>query len=353
MDSLVEKLQTFTREDELAEVDVDNLTPNHVIAAVRDQIYGRLDYTPSKKYALVRYTNVEKRYIETTSLISAIKFNYHELERYNPVDMSEDELRDFKEKAKRFLDSAYQFHPDYHVTSLEKMSNKSGDGDDPVISNAPVNVFYNFASFCNAKKEEHGKLAEQYFGLSRYLDLALNILEVFDTEDQVIKFLKTHREQLIKLGLDAGTVELNQWVNLQEATKCSTAGLDDNNPIKAILEQLEKDRQLGEAIVDKRVEKLKVVEAKKVGPMDPTAKAKAKSVFAIETKDREYTDLAAKEIDPFLPKEGTQIARQITIPAEQKIPLPQGVVEVPIHTFDTNNNIYKQDKIYSDFREDD
>jgi len=235
------------------------------VVAKKITLYGNISYTPKNNYTCCSITNLRESYIKRLLTVSLVGYIYRSLEEYNGV-VDKTEIH-------KFLNSIFEFNPDYHVkkssnkSSTEKNDKKNDDkkSDDKSddknnnitdvsrYQNIPADTFYRLDNYMAINYEYFREIVQNVYYEQADFDYIINIYESFDNEDDAKKFVSKYQDQFIH---DVYTIKNNNWTFLGpfKNNREKVDFYNDNTThLKSILEQVESDQKLGKELMKKRV----------------------------------------------------------------------------------------------------
>ena len=296
-------------------------------------VYGKVDFVPKNDYCCLSITNLRDEYLKHMSMLSLCGFVYKMLDEYQAVEDDE------KKPIKDFLDSLFEFNPDYHAKK----------SDDPC--NVPLDTLHRWKNYEDVNYEKYRELTENVYKYRADLDYVVNVYDCFETLEDAKNFQKLHQDQFIH---DVVTVKNNNWVYMG-SFKENREKVDFYNKNTEILEEIltrvESDKKVGSELLKKRMVNTKRRNIRKYGkPSD-----KIESVFnaAVKDADKLIDEKSAQDLckvdDPYLPRGwdpkppetmGEMLVR------DQGEQCPENAVQVDTWINDGGN--LRHDKIYSE-----
>jgi len=251
------------------------------VVAKKITLYGNISYTPKNNYTCCSITNLRESYIKRLLTVSLVGYIYRSLEEYNGVAD--------KTEIHKFLNSIFEFNPDYHVKKASNRSSTEQSGDkqsgdkqsgdkqsndkqssdkqssdkqsDLVIDNTtllhcqniPADTFYRLDNYMAINYEFFREIVQNAYYERADFDYIINIYESFDNEEDAKKFVNKYQDQFIH---DVYTIKNNNWTFLGPFKKNREKVdfyNDNTTHLKSILEQVESDQKLGKELMKKRV----------------------------------------------------------------------------------------------------
>jgi len=301
-------------------------------------IYGKVDFTAKNNYCCFSITNLKDEYLKQMSMLSLVGFVYKMLEEYQAVE------DDAKKPIKDFLDSLFEFNPDWHVR-------KASDVEDDE-NKVPVDTFHKWKHYEEVNYDKYRKLTEQLYHIKANMDYVIDVYDCFETLEDAKNFQKLHQDQFIH---DVYTVKTNSWVFLANWSQ-NKEKVDFYNKntemLEQILQQVEKDQRVGNEILKKRMTTTKRANVRKYGPNH----AKIESAFnkALDESEKLIDEESAKDLNkidnPYLPRDWDDLPKaatlgEVLVRDTDTSECPKDAVEVDVWVNDGNN--LKHDKIYS------
>lgn len=248
--------------DELIKTCINN--PEHINSLNDEQVehitkkitlYGSLTYTPKQEYSCCSITNLRETYIKRLLMVSIIGYINRALDEYNGVSD--------KTEIKNFLNSIFEFNPDYHVkksNEKKKQVDTNTDCVKPVnlsypecLKHIPADTFYRVEKYMDVNYEFMRSIVESVYCEKSDFDYIINIYDTFSTQNEASTFIKKYQDQFIH---DVHTIKNNNWTFLgpfkQNRDKIDFYN-DNTEQLQAILEQVESDQKLGKELMKKRV----------------------------------------------------------------------------------------------------
>jgi hypothetical protein len=251
-----------TELDELINTCLKN--PEHINSLNVEQIdkiakkitlYGSISYTPTNEFTCCSITNLRESYIKRLLMVSMIGYIHRSLDEYNGVSD--------KTQIYDFLNSIFEFNPDFHV---KKSSSKKKDVDNNTLDsinneqtntsklqNIPADTFYRIDNYMAVNYEYLRSIVEDVYFERPDFDYIINIYDSFSNENDAKTFVNKFQDQFIH---DVHTIKNNNWTFLGpfKNNREKVDFYNDNTThLKSILEQVESDQKLGKELMKKRV----------------------------------------------------------------------------------------------------
>jgi hypothetical protein len=306
-------------------------------------IYGKVDFVPKNNYCCLSITNLKDDYLKKMSMLSLVGFVYKMLDEYQAVEEEE------KKPIKEFLDSLFEFNPDWHVrkeSTSELAENK-----------VPADTFHRWRHYEEVNYDKYRKLTEEIYLIKANMDYVIDVYDCFETIEDAKSFQKMYQDQFIH---DVITVKMNAWVFLASwaENKEKVDFFNKNTEIlEQILQQVEKDQKTGNDLLKKRMTTTKRANVRKYGP----SHKKIESVFnkALDESDKLIDEESANALNkmdnPYLPKNWNDLPKAATLLGEESLVrdddtsnVPKGAVEVELFTVSPDGTELKKSKIYTE-----
>jgi hypothetical protein len=326
----------------IANPDKINELDDETVKAVSQKIniYGKVDFIPKNNYTCLSITNLKDEYLKKLSMLSLVGFVYRMLDEYQGVDKEQ------KEPIKAFLDSLFEYNPDWHV---KKASNE----DDPE-NKVPVDTFHRWKHYEDVNYDKYRKLTERLYLIKANMDYVINVYDCFETLEDAKSFQKMYQDQFIH---DVITVKNNGWTFLA-SWEGNKEKIDFYNKhtelLEQILQQVEKDQKVGNELLKKRMTTTKRANIKKYG----APHAKIESVFnkALDQADKLIDEKDAQDLNkmdnPYMPKDWDSLPKSATLgessARDDGADCPAGAVQVDCFTVSPDGCEIKKSKIYTE-----
>ena len=293
--------------DELIKKCINN--PKHINTLNDDDIekiskkitlYGSVTYNPKNEYSCISITNLRETYIKRLLMVSIVGYIHRALDEYNGVSDKTD--------IKNFLNSIFEFNPDFHVKkSNEQQKQKSNDTNLDVnteskypdcLKNIPSDTFYRIDKYMEVNYEFMRSIVENVYPEKSDFDYVINVYDTFTDLNDANSFVKKYQDQFIH---DVHTVKTNGWTFLGPFKKNRDKidfYNDNTEQLQAILEQVESDQKLGKELMKKRVTNEKRKNIRKFGQHSSDV-GEAMGNTDTLADDDEANDLSRID-DPFL-----------------------------------------------------
>lgn len=266
--------------------------------------YGTIAYVPEKEYTCFSITNLRESYIKRLIMVSVVGYMYRCVDEYNGCEDKSD--------IKKFLNSIFEFNPDYHSKKssiktkkeeIDSNNKENEEGGATTFSNKnmesiPADVFYRIDNYMSVNYEKLRDIVDNVFCEKQDFDYIINIYDSFDTPESAQKFTKKYQDQFIH---EIFTIKNNNWTFLgpfKENRNKIDFYNENTDQLKAILEQVESDQKLGKELMKKRVTNEKRINIRNQGKHSKDIKAVMGNENTL-ADDIEANDLE-KEDNPFV-----------------------------------------------------
>jgi hypothetical protein len=113
-------------------------------------------------------------------MLSLVGFTYRMLDEYQAVE------KDQKAPIKDFLDSLFEFNPDWHVR-------KASDSESEE-NKVPVDTFHRWRHYEDVNYDKYRKLTEELYLVKANMDYVIDVYDCFETLEDAKSFQKMHQE---------------------------------------------------------------------------------------------------------------------------------------------------------------
>tara|TARA_B110000263_G_scaffold246551_1_gene257763 strand:+ start:5837 stop:6847 length:1011 start_codon:yes stop_codon:yes gene_type:complete len=269
--------------------------------------YGQISHVPEKDFTCFSITNLRESYIKRLVMVSIVGYIYRSIDEYNGTDD--------KTEIKNFMDSLFEFNPDYHAkTSSNKEfpadqseTSKLNDSiNNKNIKTIPADVFYRIDKYMSINYEKLRNIVDNVFCEKADFDYIINIYDSFESSEAAAQFTQKYQDQFLH---DIYTVKNNSWVFLGPfaANRNKINFYNENtDQLKAILTQVEMDQKLGKDLLKKRVTNTKRINIRNQGKHNKDVSNIMGSGADGHADDKEANDLSLAD-DPFLESNHTRI----------------------------------------------
>lgn len=174
---------------------------------------------------------------------------------------------------KRFLDSIFEYNPDLHIKSSYEPNKKDPEREDisTVLKNyhiPPKDTFARFNRYYSINYDELRDITNKIYTYKPDLDLAINVFKSFNDSDEAKAYINKYRDEIMT---EIFTIQNNHWTLLGPFKK-NRERLEfygqNQEVIKNILEQKEKDNKIEAELLKDRVKKMRIKNSKQYGSQD-------------------------------------------------------------------------------------
>lgn len=161
---------------------IDTLSEEYIDIVIKKiKLYGTITYSPKNDFTCFSITNLRESYMKRLLMLSIVGFTYRCLDEYNGCDNKN------KEEIKKFLDSIFEFDPDYHVkksskkkSDIETVLNEDNKIDKIIkLDNIPADTFYRIDNYININYECIRNMVEDIYVEKPDFDYIINIYDSF------------------------------------------------------------------------------------------------------------------------------------------------------------------------------
>ncbi len=131
---------------------------------------------------------------------------------------------------------------------------------------APLEWFYRLEYYMDHNFEEIRKATQDIYPEKPWVDLMFNIYDIFDSTEKAKEWDDVHGKDI---HMDIQTVRAGGWTVLESFKKNRNAMVFDDKKTKVLsemLDQIEKDKKTGAKLLQKRKQRLKDDQIRKIGP---------------------------------------------------------------------------------------
>lgn len=273
---------------------IKDLSDEQVIKLARNFPYGNIKHEPKNKYTCFSISNLKDEYLKYLHTTSIVSFIYRMLDEYNGTDDKTD--------IKNFIDSIFEFNPDYHV----KQDNK--ENKDFVFNkefkkksiNIPKDTFYRYSNYLEINYDYMRSITDKIYPYKDDLDFCINVYDTFDTLESAKEFTRKHEDEFVHSVM---TLENNNWTFLgsfKENRERVEFYNKNTDLLEKIIKHTEEDQKLGKDLLKNRVTNEKRSNIRKHGEHGSNVNTNdgfgKKDTLA---DDKEANDLS-KEDSPYL-----------------------------------------------------
>jgi len=273
---------------------INELSKEELIDLAKNFPYGCLRHDPKHKYTCFSISNLKEEYIKYLHMTSIVSFLYRTLDEYNGVEDKTD--------IKNFLDSVFEFNPDYHV-KCDNKENKDFTFDKKFNHkeiNIPNDTFYRYNNYLDVNYDYMRSITDRIYPYKDDLDFCINVYDSFDSLEKAKEFIKKHEDEFIHSVM---TLENNNWTFLgsfKENRERVEFYNKNTDILEKIIKHTEEDQKLGKELLKNRVTNEKRSNIRKYGKHDNKVNTDEGFGKRDTLADDDKANDLSKEDSPFL-----------------------------------------------------